>query len=97
MAAQKKPASLRPRCTRGGSPVAAMPIYHLPTQWVLVAILSKVKWGCEAFGICTADLGTESQNVTSVGMSRPVIKWLECSFVSHETVALVGLIRLIIN
>jgi hypothetical protein len=29
MAVHRGPASLRPRCTRGGSPVAAMPIYHL--------------------------------------------------------------------
>jgi hypothetical protein len=30
MAAHKGPDSSRPRCTRGGSPVAAIPIYHLP-------------------------------------------------------------------
>jgi hypothetical protein len=30
MAAHKGPASSRPRCTRGGSPVAAIPVYHLP-------------------------------------------------------------------
>jgi hypothetical protein len=29
MAAHKGPASSRPRCTRGGSSVAVMPIYHL--------------------------------------------------------------------
>jgi hypothetical protein len=29
MAAHKGPASLRPRCIHGGSPVAAMPVYHL--------------------------------------------------------------------
>jgi hypothetical protein len=28
MAAHKGPASLRPRCTRGGSSVAAIPVYH---------------------------------------------------------------------
>jgi hypothetical protein len=30
MAAHKGPGSLRPRCTRSGSSVAAAPIYHLP-------------------------------------------------------------------
>jgi hypothetical protein len=30
MTVHRGPASLRPRCTRGGSPVAATPIYHLP-------------------------------------------------------------------
>jgi hypothetical protein len=29
MMVHKGPASSRPRCTRGGSPVATMPIYHL--------------------------------------------------------------------
>jgi hypothetical protein len=29
MAAHKGPVSLRPRCIRGGSSVAAIPVYHL--------------------------------------------------------------------
>jgi hypothetical protein len=33
MAAHTGLASLRPRCVRGGSPVAAMPIYHLPSAY----------------------------------------------------------------
>jgi hypothetical protein len=34
MVVHKGPASLRSRCTRGGSPVAATPIYDLATQQV---------------------------------------------------------------
>jgi hypothetical protein len=32
MAAHKGPAGLRPRCTRGGSSVAAIPVYHLSSR-----------------------------------------------------------------
>jgi hypothetical protein len=32
MAVHRGPASLRPRCIPGGSPVVAVPIYHLPIQ-----------------------------------------------------------------
>jgi hypothetical protein len=32
MAVHRGPASLRPRCMRGGSPVATMPINHLPSM-----------------------------------------------------------------
>jgi hypothetical protein len=34
MAAHKGPASSRPRCTRSGSSVAAIPVYYLPSNKV---------------------------------------------------------------
>jgi hypothetical protein len=38
MAAHKGPASLRPRCTRSGSSVAAIPVYQVKVERVLVCI-----------------------------------------------------------
>jgi hypothetical protein len=39
MAAHKGPASSRPRCTRSGSSVAAIPVYQSLPECVAVAVL----------------------------------------------------------
>jgi hypothetical protein len=38
MAAHKGPASSRSRCTRSGSSVAAIPVYHLPRQYLAPSV-----------------------------------------------------------
>jgi hypothetical protein len=43
MAAHKGPASLRPRCTRGGSPAAATPIYQSNIRFLLLLLLLLIK------------------------------------------------------
>jgi hypothetical protein len=46
MAAHKGPASLRPRCTRSGSSVAAIPIYHPSLQGLLVPAVTVLGRAC---------------------------------------------------
>jgi hypothetical protein len=44
MAAHKGPATLRPRCTRSGSSVAAIPVYHCVTFDMVGIVLFHMRY-----------------------------------------------------